>query len=153
MLQQVITSYKPKNSLQEQGGSKMRKPSVTRTISTLNVTVLGVDITSCDTMTKTYPVYESEVPHDEEKLFNYICKMYETETFKISSIIDKTRVTKTYTVPLSKFIEVAEVVGETTTKDEADTADPVDPADPADEADPVDPADPADTADTADTAQ
>lgn len=97
----------------------MRKPAVTRTISTLNVTVLGMDIVSCEPMTKTYPVYESEVPSDEEKLFNYIRKMYETDTFKISAITNKCRVSKTYRMPLSKFIE------------EADTADTADAADTA----------------------
>ena len=97
----------------------MRKPAVTRTINTLNVTVIGMNIDSCEPMNMTYPVYESEVPKDETKLFNYIRKMYETDSFKISAITDKTRVTKTYTMPLSKFIE------------EADTADTLDTADTA----------------------
>ena len=113
----------------------MRKPSVTRTISTLNVTVIGMDIVSCEPMNMTYPVYESEAPKDETKLFNYIRKMYETDTFKISAITDKTRATKTYSMPLSKFIEEADTVD---TADTADTADTVGIAD---------------TADTADTAQ
>ena len=97
----------------------MRKPAVTRTINTLNVTVIGMNIDSCEPMNMTYPVYESEVPKDETKLFNYIRKMYETDSFKISAITEKTRVTKTYTMPLSKFIE------------EADTADTLDTADTA----------------------
>lgn len=88
----------------------MRKPSVTRTIKALNITVLGVDTVSCEPMTKTYPIYESEAPNDEAKLFNYMRKMYETDSFKISSITDKTLVTKTYTMPLSKYIEEAEEV-------------------------------------------
>lgn len=88
----------------------MRKPSVTRTISTLNITVLGMDTVSCEPITKTYPVYESEAPKDEAKLFNYIRKMYETDTFKISAITDKTAVTKTYTMPLTKFIVEADEV-------------------------------------------
>ena len=88
----------------------MRKPSVTRTISTLNVTVLGMDIVSCEPMTMTYPVYKSEAPEDEAKLFNYIRKMYETDGFKISAITDKTTVTKTYSMPLSKYIAEAEEV-------------------------------------------
>lgn len=88
----------------------MRKPGVTRTISTLNITVLGMDTVSCEPMNKTYPVYESEVPKDEAKLFNYIRKMYETDTFKISAITEKTVVTKTYTMSLSKYIEEAEEV-------------------------------------------
>lgn len=95
----------------------MRKPSVTRTISTLNITVLGMDTVSCEPMTKTFPVYESEAPKDEAKLFKYIRKMYETDTFKISAITDKTAVTKTYTMSLSKYIEEAEEVK----TDKADT--------------------------------
>lgn len=99
----------------------MRKPSVTRTISTLNITVLGMDTVLCEPMTRTYPIYESEAPKDEGKLFNYIRKMYETDTFKISAITDKKAVTKTYTMPLDKYIEGAEEV--TTQKvDKADTA-------------------------------
>ena len=88
----------------------MRKPSVTRTIKTLNITVLGIDVNSCEPMTKTYPVYESEAPKDEAKLFNYVRKMYETDEFKISAITDKTVVVKTYTMPLAKYIEEAEVI-------------------------------------------
>lgn len=100
----------------------MRKPSVTRTISTLNITVLGMDTVSCEPMTRTFPIYESEAPKDEAKLFNYIRKMYETDTFKISAIKEKELVTKTYTMPLSKYIEEAEEV--TTDKvDEAQTVD------------------------------
>ena len=90
----------------------MRKPSITRTIRTLNITVLGMDTVSCEPMTKTYPVYESEAPADEAKLFNYIRKMYETDTFKISAITEKTAVTKTYSMPLSKYIEEAEEVAD-----------------------------------------
>lgn len=99
----------------------MRKPSVTRKITTLNVTVLGLDIVSSKCMTKTYPVYKSEAPKDEAKLFNYMRKMYDTDTFKISAITDKTLVTKTYTMPLSKYIEEAEEV-KTDKVDKADIA-------------------------------
>ena len=99
----------------------MRKPSVTRRISTLNITVLGMDTVLCEPRTKTYPIYESEAPKDEAKLFNYIRKMYETDTFKISAITDKTTVTKTYRMPLSQFIEEAEEV-KTDKVDKADTA-------------------------------
>ena len=99
----------------------MRKPSVTRSINTLNVTVLGMDIVTCEPMTKTYPVYESEAPKDEAKLFNYIRKMYETDNFKISAITDKKAVTKTYTMSLAKYIEEADEVI-TDKVDKADTA-------------------------------
>lgn len=99
----------------------MRKPSVTRTISTLSITVLGMDVVSCEPMTVTVPIYESEAPKDEAKLFNYIRKMYETDNFKISAITDKKAVIKTYTMPLSKYIEEAEEVS-TDKVDKADTA-------------------------------
>lgn len=105
----------------------MRKPTVTRTISTLNITVLGMDTVSCEPMTKTYPIYESEAPKDEAKLFNYIRKVYETDTFKISAITEKTAVTKTYTMPLSKYIEEAEEV-KTDKTDKTDKADKADTA-------------------------
>ena len=98
----------------------MRTPSVTRTIKTQNNKILGMDTVSCEPMTKTYPVYESEAPKDEAKLFNYIRKMYETDVFKISAITDKKAVTKTYTMPLSKYIEEAEEVS--SKADKADTA-------------------------------
>ena len=88
----------------------MRKPSITRTITTLNITIIGMDVVTREPITKSYPVYESEAPKDEAKLFNYIRKMYETDTFKISAITEKKTVTKTYTMPLSKFIEEAQEV-------------------------------------------
>jgi hypothetical protein len=119
---QVTTSYNKLQSkliTKNKEDIKMRKPSVTRTISTLNITVLGMDTVSCEPMTKTYPIYESEAPKDEAKLFTYIRKMYETDTFKISAITDKKAVTKTYTLSLSKFIEEAEEVS----TDKADKAD------------------------------
>lgn len=99
----------------------MRKPSVTRTISTINITVLGMDTVTCESVTKTYPVYESEAPKDEAKLFNYIRKMYETDTFKISAITEKKAVTKTYRMSLIKFLEGAEEVI-TNKADKVDTA-------------------------------
>nr|DAT33147.1 MAG TPA: hypothetical protein [Caudoviricetes sp.] len=100
----------------------MRKPSITRRINTLNITVLGMDTVSCEPMNKTYPVYESEAPKDDAKLFNYIRKMYETDTFKISAITEKKSVTKTYTMPLNKYIEEAEEV-KTDKVDKVDKAD------------------------------
>ena len=101
----------------------MRKPSVTRTIRTLNITVLGMDTVMCNPMSITVPIYESEAPKDEAKLFNYIREMYETDTFKISAITDKKVVTKTYTMPLSKYIEEAEEVIKGNAMDETHTVD------------------------------
>lgn len=47
--------------------------------------------------------------------------MYETDTFKISAITDKEAVIKTYTMPLSQYIEEAEEVSAHKV-DKADTA-------------------------------
>lgn len=100
----------------------MRKPSVRRTISTLNITVLGMDTALCEPVTMTFPIYESEAPKDEDKLFKYIRKMYETDNFKISAITGKELTTKTYTMSLRTFIEESEEV--TTDKvDETQTVD------------------------------
>lgn len=102
----------------------MRKPTVTRTISTLNITVLGMDTVSCEPMTLTFPIYESEAPKDEAKLFNYVRKMYETDTFKISAITEKKADIKTYIMSLNKYIEEAEevITGKVDKADKADTA-------------------------------
>lgn len=105
----------------------MRKPSVTRTISTLNITVLGMDTVLCEPMTMTFPIYESEAPKDEDKLFKYIRRMYETDNFKISAITGKELTTRTYTMSLRTFIEESEKVEEVPTHkvDETQTADTV----------------------------
>ena len=108
----VTTSY---NKLQQvtmknKEELRMRKPTVERKVTTLNITALGMDVVSGEPMTKTYPVYKSEAPKDEVKLFNYLRKMYETESFKISAITSKDVVTKTYSMPLAKYIEEADVV-------------------------------------------
>lgn len=99
----------------------MRKPSVTRTISTLNITVLGMDTVLREPTTMTFPIYESEAPKDEDKLFKYIRKMYETDNFKISAITGKELTTRTYTMSLRTFIEESEEVkvDETQTVDTA----------------------------------
>lgn len=117
----VTTSYnkiQSKPLQNERRKNSMRRPAVTRTVNILNITVLCMDTVSCETMTLTLPVYESEAPKDEAKLFNYMRKMYETDTFKITAITEKTALTKTYTMPLSKYIEVAEEVK----TEKADTA-------------------------------
>ena len=98
----------------------MRKPSVTRTIKTMNIGVLGLDINACEAINKVFPVYASEAPKDERKLFEYIRKMYETDTFKISSIVSREAVEHTYTMSLADFIENAEIkenVNETVSND------------------------------------
>ena len=88
----------------------MRKPSITRTIKTTNVTVLGADLDMSELINKTFPVYASEFPKNPEKQFEYMRKMYESDSFKISQIVDITTTEKTYTMPLAQYLELAEVV-------------------------------------------
>lgn len=88
----------------------MRKPSITRTIKTANVTVLGVDLENTEMINKTFPVYASELPKKPTKQFEYIRKMYETDTFKVSQIVDISIVEKTYSMPMVQYLELAEIV-------------------------------------------
>lgn len=88
----------------------MRKPCITRTIKTANVTVLGVDLENTEMVNRTFPVYASEFPKDPTKQFEYVRKMYETGTFKVSQIVDITVSEKTYTMSLAQYIELAEIV-------------------------------------------
>lgn len=88
----------------------MRKPSITRTVKTANVTVLGVDIENTEIVNKTFPVYSSELPKEPTKQFDYIRRMYETDKFKVSQIVDITSSEKTYSMPLEQYLALAEIV-------------------------------------------
>lgn len=88
----------------------MRKPSITRTIKTANVTVLGVDLEHTEMINKTFPIYASELPKEPTKRFEYVRKMYETDSFKVSQIVDISTGEKTYSMPLAQYLELAEVV-------------------------------------------
>ena len=88
----------------------MRKPSITRTIKTANVSVLGADLEMSELVNKTFPVYASEFPKKPEKQLEYMRKMYESDSFKISQIVDITTTEKTYSMPLAQFLELAKVV-------------------------------------------
>ena len=88
----------------------MRKPSITRTIKTLNVGVLGLNISTCEPENRVLPIFESEAPKDESKLFDYVRRMYETDSFKISTIVSCETVEKTYKMSLADFISNAEVI-------------------------------------------
>lgn len=88
----------------------MRKPVITRTIKTANVSVLGVDLTITEVVNRTFPVYASELPKDPTKQFEYIRKMYETDTFKVSQIVDIKEEENTFSMPLAQFLELAEIV-------------------------------------------
>lgn len=88
----------------------MRKPSITRTIKTTKVSVLGVDLDISELVNKTFSVYASEFPKNPEKQLEYIRKMCESDSFKISQIVDITTIEKTYTMSLAQYLELAEAV-------------------------------------------
>ena len=94
----------------------MRKPAITRTIKTLNVGVLGLNINTCEPENKVLPIFESEAPKDESKLFEDVRRMYETDDFKISAIVSKDKAEKTYKMALADFIAKADIVPEDTDK-------------------------------------
>lgn len=88
----------------------MRKPSITRNIKTITIGVLGLNIKTCELENRLFPIFESEAPKDESKLFEYVRRMYETDDFKISSIVSKDMTEKTYKMSLADFIAKAETV-------------------------------------------
>lgn len=86
----------------------MRKPMVTRTITTTQVTVLGMDVEKCEPMNETFTVPRTY--KDEEKLLKAVKAIGETDTFKIVKIVD-TEVKETlYGMDEATFISNATVL-------------------------------------------
>lgn len=86
----------------------MRKPMVTRTITTTVVTILGMDVEKCEPMNATFTVPRTY--KDEEKLLKAVKAIGETDTFKIVKIVD-TQVQETlYGMDESTFIANATVL-------------------------------------------
>lgn len=86
----------------------MRKPMVTRTITTTQVTVLGMDVEKCEPMNETFTVPRTY--KDEEKLLKAVKAIGETDTYKIVKIVD-TQVQETlYGMDEATFIQHAQVL-------------------------------------------
>ena len=86
----------------------MRTPQVTRTITTTEVTILGMDIEKAEPMNKTFTVPRTF--KDESKLLKAVKAVGETDTFKVVSIVD-TKVNETlYGMSEQEFIEHAHVL-------------------------------------------
>lgn len=85
-----------------------RKPMVTRTFTTTKVTVLGMDIESCEPMNKTCTV--AGAFKDENKLMKVVLAELETETFKPVKIVDKVEEETLYGMDVNKFIAEAEIL-------------------------------------------
>lgn len=85
-----------------------RKPMVTRTFTTTKVTVLGMNIESCEPMNMTCTL--AGAFKDEKKLMKAVLEALETDDFKPVKIVDKVEEETLYGMTISKFIAEAEIL-------------------------------------------
>lgn len=83
-----------------------RKPMVTRTLTTLKVKLLCLNIETAQSFEKTVVLVRTT--KDDNKLLSILKSRVETETEKVVHIIDKETVRGLYKMPEEKFIESAE---------------------------------------------
>lgn len=85
---------------------------VTRTVAKTVVTVLCVDTISAEPTNATYDI-AGVFPEDakgNKKLMEAIRKVYETDTFKIVSVVDKKVEEVLYGMPEQEFIQNAQIL-------------------------------------------
>lgn len=92
----------------------MREPMVTRTIKTTEVTVLAVNVEQGEACNETLTV--SRTYSDDKKLLKVLKETFDTDTFKVVSIIDKHEVETLYGVTEQEFITFAKVLDAETRK-------------------------------------
>lgn len=85
-----------------------RTPQVTRTITTTQVTILGLNIQTAEPENKTFTVPRTY--KDDEKLLKAVKAIGETDDFKIVSIADKQVNETLYGMSEQEFIENAHVL-------------------------------------------
>lgn len=85
-----------------------RQPMVTRTITTTKLTVMCLDISTQETVTKEVTV--PRVFKDETKLLNKIKPMVETDTLKAVHIVSAEVVETLYGMTEQEFIAHSEVL-------------------------------------------
>ena len=98
-----------------------RARMVTRTVSKTVVTVLCVDTVTAEPTNATYDI-SGVYPDDakgNKKLMEAIRKSYETDTFKIVSVVSKEVKEDLYGMSEQKFIETAEILPLRETKPKA----------------------------------
>lgn len=85
-----------------------RKPMVTRTVTATKVTVLGMNVETCEPMNMTCTL--PGVYKDEKKLMKAVREALETDDFKVAKIVDIIEEETLYGMNLSKFIAEAEIL-------------------------------------------
>lgn len=85
----------------------MRKPQVTRTITSTVATVLCLNVNTAEAFNKTVTVPRE---HSDEKLLKIIKKMVDNDEVKVVHIVDKEIVETLYGMSEEKFIEYADVL-------------------------------------------
>lgn len=91
-----------------------REALITRTVEATKVTVLGLDVTAAEPENKTY--YLPGKFKDEQKLLKKVKKEFETDTFKIATIVSSEVVSTLYGITVDDFIKNAKVLDPETRK-------------------------------------
>lgn len=85
-----------------------RTPQVTRTITTTQVTIMGVEVNTAEVTNKTFTVPRTY--KDDEKLLKAVKAVAETDAYKVVSIVDKQVQETLYGMTEQEFIEHASVL-------------------------------------------
>lgn len=91
-----------------------RKPMVTRTITTTEVTCMSLDITQGESLTQVLVLPRTY--KDEKKLIKMLQETFNTDDIKVVAIIDKKEVETLYGMEEQKFISNAQILDPTTHK-------------------------------------
>ncbi len=92
----------------------MRKPQVTRTITSTVATVLCLNVNTAEAFNETVTVPRE---HSDEKLLKIIKGMVDNDEVKVVHIVDKKVVETLYGMSEEKFIEYADVLPPRKTND------------------------------------
>lgn len=99
-----------------------RKPMVTRTLVSTQVTVLCLNVETAEPTNQTYEL--ARTFNDDDKLLKALRAEYETDTNKLVHIVDKTEVEKMYGMSETDFMKYAQELDPTTRKPVSHDADP-----------------------------
>lgn len=92
-----------------------RKPMVTRTITTTEVTVLCMDVVSVEPFNKTVTLPRTY--KDDKKLLKVVAELIDNDTTKTVHIVDKKEVETLYGMTEQQFIDNATKLDPTTRKE------------------------------------
>lgn len=98
-----------------------REALITRTVEATKVDVLGLDINTAEPENRTY--YLPGKFKDEKKLLNKVKKEFETDDFKVATIVSSEVVSTLYGITVDDFIKNAKVLDPETRKPIDETED------------------------------